>query len=139
MEIKEVPNIEAYMLKRISSLVLVVMLCFSLLTANAWASGKYSATCENIKLSGSTLSATCKTLSGASKETSIDLNKSIANLDGSLSWDGSNFAATSRKIALVNPNKLAAESAKKDSKTYVPTSINVDEHIANLDGFLTYQ
>ncbi|MBD2411672.1 hypothetical protein H6H01_13140 [Nostoc calcicola FACHB-3891] len=56
-----------------------------------------------------------------------------------LSWDGDKFALTCGNIGLAGTNKLPAECERADKETYLATYINLDEHIANIDGKLKFE
>nr|5K79_A Chain A, Cyanovirin-N domain protein [Gloeothece citriformis PCC 7424]5K79_B Chain B, Cyanovirin-N domain protein [Gloeothece citriformis PCC 7424] len=107
--------------------------------------GQFSKTCEDITLDGSTLSAFCQKADGYTlNETSINLDEEIGNLDGTLSWGDHNFSLTCDSIGLAQSlftrtYVLAAECERRDGYTYIPTEIELDEHIANIDGTLTYE
>ncbi|WP_196525815.1 CVNH domain-containing protein [Nostoc commune] len=54
----------------------------------AWASlGKFNASCEQIEIDGNELKAKCKDVTGALKDTSINLDEKISNQDGVLAAD----------------------------------------------------
>ena len=123
----------------------VTVICFSLFLAlgffatAAAALGDFSQTCYDATISGSTLSATCQRANGSyDGTTSIDLNADIENVDGRLKWQPSNFIETCRSTELVNGNTMDAECKTRDQR-WVSTSINIDDHIANINGVLTYE
>jgi hypothetical protein len=100
--------------------------------------GQFSKTCKDIRVSGSKLSASCKKVNGTYNETSIDLNPYIENVDGKLKWQPKNFIVTCKDTAVSDGNKLKAE-CKTRKQEFVPTAINLDDHIANIDGNLRYE
>ncbi|MGB5634667.1 MAG: CVNH domain-containing protein [Waterburya sp.] len=123
----------------------VTVICFSLFlalgffSAPAAALGDFSQTCQDSTINGSTLSATCQRADGSyGGGTSIDLNTDIENVDGRLTWQPSNFIETCRKTKLVNGNTMDAECKTRDQR-WVSTRINLDDHIANINGVLTYE
>ncbi|MBD2602942.1 cyanovirin [Scytonema hofmannii FACHB-248] len=118
--------------------VFAVVIAFDLFTSNAWALGDFSKTCRDASVSGSTLRASCEKANGGFTPTSIDLNPYIGNIDGSLSWNDKNFIETCRGTALKSGSTLTAE-CKKRNQDFVGTSINLDDHIANIDGNLRYE
>lgn len=156
-------------MKNISRLIRIAftflfVLCLSvnLVTGEAWATGQFSASCSNIKIThndGSLdtigtpiLSASCKDLDGIYKETTIDLNPFIGNNDGVLSWAGdkSNFGLSCYDLEISNDGNLEGVCTRdikrgSDGKFIIPNpkdisaSINLDEHIVNLDGTLKYE
>ena len=139
--------VDKKMIKKIITLFCTV-LCLSFLVMQnpAWATGQFSASCEKRSLFNDTnLSANCKMLNdnihfGAF----IDLNNHIQNQEGRLAWDtnGGHFKETCSQYRLnTNQDQLpllyAACSASNGMTTF--SSINLDEHIANIDGDLTYE
>ncbi|MCW5313693.1 cyanovirin [Nostoc sp. KVJ3] len=128
------------MLKICVTFLCGIFLSFNLVIGNAWATGQFSQTCKNISVDGSTLTATCEKADGYTlSPTSIDLNPHIANLDGSLSWDGEEFAQTCDNVGLAGPNRLRAECERADGQTYQGTYIDLNEHITNIDGTLKFE
>lgn len=121
------------------------LVSLNIVVDKAMATGQFSLTCENIDLSGSTLSATCETTDGDLSETSIDLNQYIGNLDGILSWDDQDFSQTCQDVALAQllGSKqliLVANCQPADGgDTDHPSDIELDAHIANIDGTLKYE
>jgi hypothetical protein len=100
--------------------------------------GQFSQTCKDIQVSGSKLSASCKDENGRYNQTSIDLSPYIDNVDGTLKWQPKNFIITCKDTAVSNGNKLKAE-CKTRKQEFVPTAINLDDHIANINGHLRYE
>jgi hypothetical protein len=128
------------MLRIFTAFLFSVFLAFNLLTGNAWASGQFSQTCGDINLNGSTLTATCKKADGYAPSTSsIDLNQYIENIDGTLEWNGAKFALTCNNLGLVRTSTLRAECERADQVNTLGTYINLDEHIANIDGTLRFE
>lgn len=116
----------------------------------AMATGQFSQTCEDIGLGQSLstraylLNAQCEKIDGSFQATSIDLDESIGNLNGTLSWGDANFSKTCKDIGLgqdflTREYTLNAQCEKVDGITYEQTDINLDEHIANIDGVLEYE
>ncbi|MBH8563792.1 CVNH domain-containing protein [Nostoc sp. CENA67] len=109
------------------------------LTNSALALGKFSQTCRNSSIQGSVLTSTCeRAVGGVYNTSSIDLNPVIENVDGGLKWQPSNFIETCRNTKLAGSSELAAE-CKTRAQQFVSTSINLDDHIANIDGTLKYE
>nr|3S3Y_A Chain A, TANDEM CYANOVIRIN-N DIMER CVN2L0 [Nostoc ellipsosporum] len=100
--------------------------------------GKFSQTCYNSAIQGSVLTSTCERTNGGYNTSSIDLNSVIENVDGSLKWQPSNFIETCRNTQLAGSSELAAE-CKTRAQQFVSTKINLDDHIANIDGTLKYE
>ena len=70
--------------------------------------------------------------------TSIDLNPVIENVDGQLEWQPANFIETCDYAQLASPSIMIAE-CKTRSQELVPTFVDLDEHIANIDGTLMFE
>ncbi|MEB3282925.1 MAG: CVNH domain-containing protein [Lyngbya sp.] len=120
------------------ALLFVFALSFGLFTNSAFA-GKFSLTCYNTSISGSTLYSSCERADGYTiNETSINLNSIIENVDGSLMWQPSNFFETCRGLSLDGGSIMTAECKTRDQR-WNSTKINLDDHIANIDGTLRYE
>lgn len=123
--------------------LLAIALSFGFMTSNAWATGQFSQTCEKIELSGSRLSASCETISGRYTKTSIDLDRYIGNIDGTLEWGDALFSLTCHDLDLAQSLRggtyvLAGNCETRDQENSA-TEINLDEHIANIDGELEFE
>ncbi len=118
--------------------VFAVVIAFNLFTSNASALGGFSRTCREASVSGSSLKASCERANGGFNPTSIALNPYIGNIDGRFSWNDRNFIETCRNTTLKSGSNLSAECKKRD-QNFVSTSINLDEHIANIDGNLRHE
>jgi hypothetical protein len=113
----------------------------------AMATGEFSLTCDNekIEIDGSTLSASCEKRNGDSQQTSIDLNRYIGNLDGTLSWGDKDFSKTCKNIGLAQLLSTKQLILVADCQpavggdSYSPTEIDLDAHLANIDGTLKYE
>ncbi|NER50480.1 MAG: cyanovirin [Symploca sp. SIO1A3] len=115
-----------------------VAMSFGMFTSHALALGDFSQTCYNSNVSSSTLSSSCRRIDGSINDTSINLNPYIENVDGTLVWQPNNFIATCRNTGLTSPSIMAAE-CKTRSQDWNDTSIDLDDHIANINGVLTYE
>jgi hypothetical protein len=122
----------------VADCVFASLIAFNLFADSAWALGKFSLTCRNTRISISTLSASCATANGEYKDTSINLNPYIGNTDGSLKWTDTNFIETCRATSLISPSILAAQCKTRD-QIWTSTRINLDDHIANIDGTLKFE
>jgi hypothetical protein len=128
------------MLKICASFFCAIFLTFNLLIGNAWATGGFSQTCENISVDGSNLTAICEEADGFTRsKTSIDLNQYIGNIDGTLEWGDERFSQTCEKIGLAGKNRLRAECEKADQRSSLGSYLNLDEHIANINGSLEFE
>jgi len=121
------------------------LVSFNLVVDQAMATGQFTKTCEEINISGSTLSATCQKADGYTlNDSSLNLDQYIGNLDGTLSWGDKDFSKTCENIALAQLlfNKqlvVTAQCEKKDGISYEQSDIELDAHIANIDGTLKYE
>jgi len=107
-------------------------------TGTSSVTGDFSKSCENSIISDSTLTSSCRKVDGTSVDTTINLNNHIGNTDGVLSWiENGNFTLSCKSISLNNGNTLGSSCRKVDQSSN-DTSINLDEHIANIDGVLTF-
>ena len=110
----------------------------------AMATGDFSQTCEDIELiDGSILVASCQDISGDYYETGFYLDDVIGNLDGVLSWYDGNFSLTCTDIglgqSLSSRDYVLNAQCEKIDGTYVQTDIDLDDYIANLDGYLEFE
>ncbi|WP_017651877.1 CVNH domain-containing protein [Fortiea contorta] len=128
------------MLKVCATFFCAIFLTFNLLIGNAWAAGGFSQTCSNVSVNGSALSANCQRANGyTTSKTSIDLNRYVGNIDGTLKWGDSRFSLTCQQVGLAGKNRLRAECERSDQRSYLGSYINLDEHIANIDGSLKFE
>jgi hypothetical protein len=127
------------MLKICATFFCAIFLTFNLLIGNAWATGDFSQTCENINITGSTLTADCERANGGYQDTSIDLDRYIGNIDGTLEWGDRRFSLTCNEVGLAGNNRLRAECERRDQRSYLGSYINLDDHIANIDGRLKFE
>uniref|UniRef100_C0HMD8 Cyanovirin-N homolog n=1 Tax=Didemnum molle TaxID=322843 RepID=CVNH_DIDMO len=101
--------------------------------------GDFSKSCYGSSVSGSTLSSTCYKADGYTPNpTSINLNPYIENVDGVLKWQPGNFIETCRNTELAGPSLMAAQCLTRDQRL-VPAEINLDDHIANINGVLKFE
>lgn len=135
----------------------------NLVTGMAWATGEFSKTCTDIKITHNDdsdlntigkpiLSAYCQKLNGSEVETSLDLNPYIGNVDGVLAWAGSksNFGLSCYDLTVSYPGTLEGVCLRDtkrgdDGKFIIPNPkeiaafLDLDEHIVNRDGTLQYE
>ena len=124
-------------LKTIACFLFTVAISFGVFANNAFA-GNFSQSCYNSSVSGSVLSSTCRRINGSYNHTSINLNRYIENVDGGLTWQYGNFSQTCDGTGLYTPSVMASE-CKTRAGNFVPSSIDLDQHIANIDGTLKYE
>ncbi len=115
--------------------IMVPLFVFFTATSQAFA-GNFSQSCENITLHNSHLSADCKKQNQSVKPAKINLDKSIGNLDGVLSWGEHNFSKSCTNIVL-DGVALTATCKRKDGSEN-NTSLNLDEGINNTNGVLKF-
>ncbi|MBD2493776.1 CVNH domain-containing protein [Nostoc sp. FACHB-280] len=129
-------------MKSVLKLCIAVLFTFvvSFMTTNsALALGQFSLTCRDTSIQGSVLTSTCERASGGVYNTSsINLNRVVENVDGSLKWQPSNFIETCRSTQVVASRLLSAQ-CKTRAQQWVSTTINLDDHIANIDGTLRFE
>jgi len=97
--------------------------------------GGFSVTSRNIRLRGTELFAQCKAEDGSYKDSSLDLNKYIGNIEGCLEWKFSGFAGSSKAISLSGSSYLLATCQTSEGKNY-NSAINLDEQVVNINGQL---
>ena len=100
--------------------------------------GGFSLTSRNIRLSGTELQAQCKAEDGSYKDSSLDLNKYIGNIEGCLEWKYAGFADSSKDISLSGSSYLLA-TCQTSQGTFYNSAINLDEQIVNINGQLQIQ
>lgn len=138
-------------LKVTVTFVFAVCLWLNFLGGEALALGQFSATCEDVSISSSTdltslgeptLSAECQKKDGSYVQTSIKLNPYLGNDgNGIVTWGRNNAGLGCYDFAVSNESLLSATCfnfLNKNSED-VATSINLDEHIVNIDGQLKYE
>ena len=127
------------LLKSAVAFLIAVAMSFSIFTSQALALGDFSRTCYNSYLQGSTLTSTCYKADGRTpNRSSINLNPYIENVDGVLKWQPANYIETCRYMDLASPSIMAGE-CKTRAQYWVPAKIDLDDHIANINGVLTYE
>jgi hypothetical protein len=133
------------LLKAVFAILFACLVCLNLVVDKAMATGEFSQTCDNIVLDGPILSASCEKADGYTLEkTYINLDEEIGNLDGTLSWGDHLFSMTCKSVglgqSLFNGHyTVNAECERADGYTYIPTEIDLDDHIANINGELTFE
>lgn len=121
----------------------ITAICFSLFLAFAFVpaapafAGNFSQTCSDATISGSTLSASCRSRNGSYNSTSINLDSQIGNINGTLERGDHDFSQTCRGIELFNGGTMKGECKTRDQR-WVSTSLNLDGFIDNTDGVLKF-
>ena len=112
----------------------------------ACAEGGFQFNCaESLITNDTVLSAVCQDILGKNLHSTIDLNNYIAVKDGRLEWqkDG-NYKPLTRFCHLHHEpydyeHSVMECSAKNNEGFWVHTSIDLAEHIGNVNGNLVYQ
>ena len=119
------------------SIAKLLLLC-ALFLGMTQAAGNFSQTCNSLRYSNGALFASCRKRNGSYSLTVINLNAIISNRNGSLVWDAINgkYLNTCRNNRF-GGTTLGASCAKPNG-TYLLTSIDLNERIANIDGRLYY-
>ena len=140
-------------MKKLSLLLKIVIVSLLFFTASfnfgvdqAMATGQFSLSCDpnSIVINGSILSTACKKSDGDLQQSSIDLDQYIGNSGGILTWGDKDFSKSCKNIApaqLLSSKKLVlvgeCETATRD--TYNSSEIELDTHLANINGLLKYE
>jgi len=110
-----------------------------MLSGSALALGQFSKSCSSSVIEGSVLTSTCQTTHYPdTKTTSLDLNPFIENVDGTLKWQPGRFNSTCTSTQLSGPSTLSARCHMRDQSLH-DTTIDLDDHVANINGTLTYE
>lgn len=125
-------------LKAVACSLFAVLISFGVLSNHAWA-GNFSQTCYDTYVEGDRLFSNCEKADGYTIEhSSINLDDYIGNIDVSLEWGDHNFGQTCNRIDMVSGNILAANCRRRD-QSVASTGIDLDEHISNLNGRLSFE
>ena len=119
--------------------ILKYSLLLSLFGTSGFAmAGGFSASCSNIHLNGSWLSADCGNGHGRRHSTQIDLNRYITNSWGNFSWkqDG-NYNESAINCGVNTAGTLYCQLGDGHGG-WPQRSIDLNEHITNSWGNLTY-
>ena len=117
-------------------LATIVSLALGITIRDTKALGAFQRTCNSVTLKASTLTAKCQAMNGSWRDTSVDLNRCLANMNGNLQWAvNGNYIASSRGCALRLPN-LICNSQRANQSWNSSASINIDAGITNRDGRL---
>ena len=125
-------------MRLVSFLALSISIVCAAGYARAQSASSFQQSCNNIQLSGSTLSASCRRVDGSFNNTSI-LITGIANNDGRLQFTGtgqSSFQDSCSDISVAG-STLSANCRKMDG-SFNRTSILIPG-IANNNGVLVHQ
>lgn len=100
--------------------------------------GNFSASCDTITMDGDyDLIASCATVSGNHKLSSIKLDDCFANIDGRLTWSkNGHFVASSRDIALLENGRVLRAACGDGRNGWIVNHIRLDERITNDNGEL---
>lgn len=127
------------LLKTTVAFLFAVAMSFSMFASQAWALGGFSQSCPTYSLDESMLYALCKKSDGDKLYPAfIDLNIYIENVDGALEWQPDNFIETCENVRLYGASELIAD-CKTRAGYWASSKIDLDDHIANINGVLTYE
>ena len=103
--------------------------------------GDFAKTCGRIRLSGSTLSATCRTRRGGNRGSRINLNDFVTNSNGYLRFSNNEgaFSRTCRNIRLSRSRRTLLASCRTFSGNLRNTSLNLNARITNRNGSLDFE
>lgn len=112
-------------------------------SARFFCSGGLLAGCTDFLYDGTILSAQCMTRAGTTLLSSIDLNMIVGNNDGTLTyaWPVGLYGKSCMDSSFASDGqtaRLTATCVKADQTVAAPTSVDLNEHIANVDGVLVY-
>lgn len=85
---------------------------------------------------GGQLTAVCTTVDQRERDTEINLDRFIGNIDGELTWGEHDFSRSSRNIH-VNGNKLIAVCRTMSGRER-KSVLNLDHAMSNINGKLRY-
>ena len=98
----------------------------------------FSQTSQDINVSGPTLSAECEKEGGGSiVPSTLNLDDYLGNINASFRWGSTIFSHSARNISNDGPTLTA--DLQDSQGNWQSASVNLDEHIANMNGQLTYQ
>ncbi len=98
----------------------------------------FSLTSSDIKIDNSgILSAVCLDWDKNPRNSSLDLNGCIGNVDGFFKWGGHSFSHTAQSLEMIG-NTLMGELKSYKKDYWVQASLNLDERIKNDNGVLKY-
>ncbi|KAB5589403.1 Cyanovirin [Ceratobasidium theobromae] len=96
-------------------------------------------TSRNVSLNGSTLRAECQRRDGSwGSWSEINTNNFLGNIDGNFQWGDANWTLTARNTHFNSPI-VTSDLQRRDQSWVSGRTVNLDEHIANIDGQLIYQ
>ncbi|QRV93561.1 CVNH domain protein [Ceratobasidium sp. AG-Ba] len=100
----------------------------------------FSQTSKDIQLhDGKTLSAHCEVAGGGNFVPSrLDLDTCLGNIDGHFRWGEKNFSQSARSVKLQGV-ELKGDLHSADGKEWKHATVDLDQHIANIDGQLKYK
>ncbi|KAB5590238.1 Cyanovirin [Ceratobasidium theobromae] len=98
----------------------------------------FSKTSRNASLSGAVLKADCQRNDGTWRWSEINTANFLGNIDGNFQWSDSNWNLTARNTTFNSP-VITSDLQRRDHSWATGKMINLDEHIANIDGTLTYK
>jgi len=102
--------------------------------------GGFGGTCTNVASTGSVLLADCERRDRTTVVPAmLDLDTAIANDNGQLVFrPPGDFFRVCRNVAVASDGYLDAECETTTPGTFIATSLNLNDHVANLDGQLIF-
>ena len=118
--------------------LLKLLLLAIALVGSARATGQFSLSCYDQHLFNNRLWAICRRINGTYLITSISLVNIVENINGQLQWSNGRFQLSCSNCVLQNSSQLACNCRRMD-QSVAATILNLNDHIANIDGILKYQ
>ncbi len=97
----------------------------------------FSKSSHSLRFDKPFLHAFCQNIKGEWKPSDLNINDGIANIDGKLKIQkGGNFMASSKDISL--QGSILHAYCLNQKGQWVESTLNLDEHISNIDGVLRF-
>ena len=98
----------------------------------------FSQTSNDINVSDAILSAQCEKEGGSGfAPSTLNLDDYLGNINGSFRWGSQIFSHSAQNIS--NEGAILTAELQDESGNWRSASVDLDEHIANMNGQLTYQ
>ena len=98
----------------------------------------YSLSSRNVRLenNGRELRAECKREDGSWAPSQINLDGFIGNIDGNFQWGSADYSQSAQNARLNGDHVLDAGLRREDGSWNNNGQLNLDRHIANINGVL---
>ncbi|KAH8738335.1 Cyanovirin-N [Ilyonectria robusta] len=97
----------------------------------------FSQSSRNIRVENHTLYADCLEEDNVTwHQSNMDLDAVLGNINGSFQWGKKAFSQSAENIGLEDTSYLTAKLANQVGTYGPPQKVNLDEHIANINGVL---